>query len=337
MSLFAPILGFIWKSATDFGMDAEALLEEAGIDPALRLDINARITEKQFDDLVWAAKQKSHDDAFIFHLVRKMHPSYLGALGYAWLTSASLFKAFERAQRYYRQVTTKTLVHLEEAGDELRVHFQSTARRFHDVALRERVRLVGPVQLCRMSYGDDFIPLRVLFNHSQPPNPHDYYEFFRCELLFDQEETQIVIASEVAHEPLTGFNPQFVQQFDQMMLDYLARRDRNDIAGRTRAAILEELPSGTATLELTAEKLLMTPRTLTRKLHDKGTSFKNLLATTRRELAEKYIMDQSLTLTEISFLLGFSEASSFSRAYRVWTGLSPSAHRNRIFEAGGTI
>lgn len=334
MSLFAPLLGFIWKSASDFGLDAEALLREVGIDPALRLDINARITEQQFDDLLWTARRKANDDAFIFHLIGCLHPSYLGALGFAWLTSATLRKAFQRAERYNRLVTTKTVVELEDAGDELIVHFRPLVTQFHDLALRERVRLVAPVQLCRLSYGKSFTPQRVSFTHSPPANIHDYYEFFRCELLFDQSETCLAVSSEVADEPLTGFNPQMVQQFDQMMIEYLARHDRDDIVGRTRAAILEELPSGTATLENTARKLLLSPRTLTRKLQGQGTAFKGLLASTRRELAEKYILDQSLTLTEISFLLGFSEVSSFSRAYRGWAGLSPSAHRSQLFETG---
>jgi AraC-like DNA-binding protein len=79
----------------------------------------------------------------------------------------------------------------------------------------------------------------------------------------------------------------------------------------------------------------MSSRTLTRKLRERGETFKELLAGIRRELAEKYIMDNSLTLTEISYLLGFSENSSFSRAYRGWTGMSPSAHRGELFAGQG--
>lgn len=333
MSLFAPVLGFIWKQAGDFGLDAEALLREAGIDPALRLDINARITEQQFDDLVWLARRGSHDEAFTFHLMRNMHPSYLGALGFAWMTSSSLRKAFERAQRYYRLVTTRTQVHLEEAGEELVVSFHAAGEHVHDIALRERIRVAAPLQLCRLSYGESFAPSRVHFRHSTPPNTRDYYEFFRCELSFGEPETRFFLPLEMADEPLSGFNPQIVSQFDQLIVDYLARHDRDDVLGRTRAAILEELPSGEASLERTAEMLLMTPRTLTRRLQEKGQTFKSLLKETRRELAEKYILDKGLTLTEISFLLGFSEASSFSRAYRGWTGQSPSEHREELLTA----
>ena len=335
MSLFAPLLGFIWKSAREFGLDAESLLREAGIDPALRLDINARIPERQFDNLLYIARERSQDEAFVFHIIERSHPSYFGALGYAWMTSGTLRKAFERAERYYKLISTKTEMRLDDEGDELVVHLRSTYEDVRDLALRERVRLVGPVKLCRLSYGEDFTPRRVQFTHPRPANSADYYAFFRSELNFGQDETQLVIAAEVADEPLSGFNPQMVQQFDQMLADYAARHDRNDIVGRTRAAIMEELPAGAATLEHTAEKLLMSPRTLTRRLQDHGQSFKDMLAKTRRELAEKYILDQSLTLTEISFLLGFSEASSFSRAYRSWTGHSPSSHRERLFSSNG--
>jgi len=330
MSLFAPVLGFFWKSAAEFGLDAEALMRDVGIDPGLRRDINARITEHQFDELAWRARQQSRDDAFIFHLIESMHPSYLGALGYAWMTSSSLRRAFERAQRYYGLITTHTRVHVEDQGDEYHVQFLSSSEQMHDIALRERIRLVAPVQLCRLSYGDRFTPLRVHFSHPAPSRPHAYYEYFRCELRFEQPDTRIVIASPVADEPLAGFNPEIVRELDRMIVDYLARLDRNDILGRARAAILQELPSGGVSLERTAEMLALSPRTLARRLREEGESFKSLLAEIRRELGEKYILDRSLSLTEISFLLGFSEASSFSRAYRGWTGQSPSDHRSAL-------
>jgi AraC-like DNA-binding protein len=74
----------------------------------------------------------------------------------------------------------------------------------------------------------------------------------------------------------------------------------------------------------------MTPRNLHRKLQKEGTSFKGLLTEVRKELAKQYIQDRSKTLTEISYLLGFSEASSFSRAYKGWTGHAPSEARRPV-------
>ena len=74
----------------------------------------------------------------------------------------------------------------------------------------------------------------------------------------------------------------------------------------------------------------MTPRNLHRKLQKEDTSFKTLMTEIRRELAQQYIKDRSKTLTEIAFLLGFSEVSSFSRAYKVWNGQPPSETRQTL-------
>ena len=331
MSLFAPSLNYLWKTISEFGIDPLPLFEQAGIDPALRLDVNARVSAQQMDELVWHAKRLSHDDAFAFKLAANLHPSYLGALGYAWMTSATLRKAFERLSRHTALVYDELRIPLKECEDEFHVIIENSESGLHDPALRERGKMAIAVQLCRMVYGEQFNPTRIGFRHPVAPNAHAYYEFFRCQLIFDAEVTEMVMPVAVADEELPGFNPQLVHTFDELIIEYLRQRDRSDIVGRTRGAIFEELPSGEVSLERTAELLNMSSRNLARKLADQGQSFKALLSEVRRELAEKYIRDRSLTLTEISFLLGFSELSSFSRAYGGWTGLSPSTHRKNLF------
>ena len=114
---------------------------------------------------------------------------------------------------------------------------------------------------------------------------------------------------------------------DHIVVRYLASIDQKDIVNRVRSAILEQLGEGGVTESCAAKSLHMSSRNLTRKLVAEGTSFKNLLLEIRTELANQYINDATLTLTEISYMLGFSEVSSFSRAYRRWTGQSPSAAR----------
>ena len=76
-----------------------------------------------------------------------------------------------------------------------------------------------------------------------------------------------------------------------------------------------------------ASELFMSSRTLQRKLEDEGTSYNDVLNETRRELALRYIKEESLPLTEVSFLLGFSDSAAFSRAFKRWQGLSPSEYR----------
>ena len=114
---------------------------------------------------------------------------------------------------------------------------------------------------------------------------------------------------------------------DQVMIRYLADHDKNDIQNRVITQIIEQLPSGNLSDTSIAEALYMNTRTLQRRLKEAGTSYTKLLSQVRNDLAMKYIREKNLTLTEISFLLGFSEMSSFSLAVKKWTGKSPSEAR----------
>jgi len=136
-----------------------------------------------------------------------------------------------------------------------------------------------------------------------------------------------VIAREEVDKRLTGSNDQLAKLNEHIVVKYLAHREKADILNRAKAAIIDNLGSGNVNETSVAESLHMTPRNMHRKLQKEDSSFKILLTETRRELAQQYIQDRSKTLTEISFLLGFSEVSSFSRAYKGWTGQPPSEAR----------
>jgi AraC-like DNA-binding protein len=92
---------------------------------------------------------------------------------------------------------------------------------------------------------------------------------------------------------------------------------------RVRAALLEALPSGLVTMDAVASKLAVSRRTLQRRLANEGTSFVDLVRATRESLARHYLQRTDLPMSEIAFLLGFSEPRSFYRAFREWTGRSP--------------
>ena len=111
---------------------------------------------------------------------------------------------------------------------------------------------------------------------------------------------------------------------------FLAHQERKDIVNQVKAGIIDGLANGAVTEKSVAEALYTTPRNLHRKLQKEDTSFKQLLTDVRQDLAKQYIQDRSKTLTEISYMLGFSEVSSFSRAYKGWTGKPPSAARQDV-------
>jgi AraC-like DNA-binding protein len=105
--------------------------------------------------------------------------------------------------------------------------------------------------------------------------------------------------------------------------------DQNRIKQRVRGAIIEILPSGGISNKMVAQKLNISTRTLQRKLQATETTFKTLVDEVRQELAEHYIQDPTISLMEIAFILGYSEYSSFSRAYKNWKGTSPNEMRKQ--------
>lgn len=126
---------------------------------------------------------------------------------------------------------------------------------------------------------------------------------------------------------LVTTNPGIALASDRLVADYLARLDRDDAAARVKRELLGYFPAGKPTQAAVARAIGMSTRSLHRRLAAAGTSFERLLDETRHELAAEYVRRADYAVGEVAYLLGFAETSSFNRAFRRWTGKSPSEFR----------
>jgi AraC-like DNA-binding protein len=172
--------------------------------------------------------------------------------------------------------------------------------------------------------------VQVRVRHGVPTCVADYSRLFRCPVVFDAPESAILFSRSDAIRPLPSRNRELAQANDRILSDFLGKLRKDDLVTRVKMAITDELASGAPTDDRIAHSLFMSSRTLSRKLNALGTNYTQLLEAVRRELAEQYIADPALTISEIAFLLGFSEQSAFSRAFRRWTGQPPSAARGSL-------
>ena len=136
-----------------------------------------------------------------------------------------------------------------------------------------------------------------------------------------------VLAREVADKPLLTSNQDLAGTFDAILAAQLAELGSSGLVTRCKAYLLHELTSGEPSEEKMAAAMCMSRRTLQRKLGEEGFAYKALLEKTRHELALRYLDDPARTITDITFLLGFSEQSSFTRAFKRWSGKAPTAYR----------
>ena len=328
MSFLAPVVDNYRKALEAIGLDADAMLEEVGIDVADAATASGRVEYAAVDRLRALAAERGRCPSFGIELARHMQAAHLGTMGLAWLNSRSLRTALERFQRYSRVFNEQVTVGLHDDDDQL-IYTLSVEKPSLNDGVRFDAGLATTVAMCRMTAGDDFSPHSVSFVHDAPADPADWFEYFRSPVHFAADANCLAIRHEDADRPLPTFNPNLANALDAEIVRYLAQHDRDDIVSRVRSEIIEQLPSGGVSERSVAEALHMTERTVHRRLSEHDTSFRSLLNEVRNELAMRYVADPGLTLTEISFLLGFSEASAFSRAFRRWTGQAPSEARRQ--------
>src|SRR5688500_12147609 len=312
------------------GLDAVGIARNAGVDldaipaPAERIDVD------KIDAILGVAMPLVRDPAFGLQAARCWHPSELGVLGYAWLSSSTLRTGLERAVRYSRLVGERGATEIEDTRQGLKIRF--SARRGNPAVVPIAAVLVDIVMallldMCRVNAGAALRPVAASLRRRKP-NPGDAYEhFFGCPVQFNADENTFVLSARDAERPLPSANRQLAAVFDRMLTEELARLDKSDVVSRCRAAVLEHLSSGEGTEEDAAKRLHMSPRTLQRRLAEAKTTYLQLVDDTRKDLALRYIEDPRRSVTDITFSLGFSQPSAFTRAFKRWTGLNPSDYR----------
>ena len=316
----------VWKLLEEYGHDPEPLFLEVGLNPKLINNPDARMGYEVADKLWSKASEIIADPCFGLHAIKHWHPSHFGALGYAWLASSSLRTAFNRFERYVNIVSGLVDFQLEDTADGFVVTLE-TKPFVQDVPARIDTILSILVKMCRINAGEELNPSLVTFTHKEFPCSGEYYAFFRSPVQFGAATNSFTLPTEVIDQPLDGTNPQLAQLNDQLMISTLAKLNRNNIEQRVKAAIIEQLPSGNISQEMVADALHMSVRNLQRKLKNIDTSFRELLDEIRQNLAKQYVTTSDVSLSEVTFLLGFSESSTFSRAYKRWHGVTPSEVR----------
>jgi len=330
METFLATMGQVFVRLVEMhGIDARALLLEVGIDPATLRDPSARIPSAFWDTAGATAAALIPDPAFGLRAARCWHPSNLGALGHAWLASSTLRTGLQRLERYSRILGEKAQLKITDTRDGMRLAYDHRRR---DPVLR----VIGTdfvlslvLDMCRMNYGASLRPVEVRLARGRPADTEPYRHFYGCPIHFEANEDSFLLTLRVADEPLPTANRQLAGTLDSILTAQLAALDKNNIPARCKSNLLDELTSGELSEEEMAKQLHMSRRTLQRKLAESNTTYQKLVDDTRRDLALRYMEDPRNTITDVTFLLGFSGQSAFTRAFNRWTGMSPTTYRDQ--------
>lgn len=307
------------------GVDSARIFRAAGIPVELNSDPMSRLPVTAVTRLYRASVEATNNPYFGLTVARYLQITHLHSLGYALAASSTLMDFCRRLERYFRLVSQAAKITISEADGKV---YLGVKHLVDICGETEDVFFCFLVLTMRLLYTPGFNPVRVEFRHPMPrEGDAPYTKLIRAPVSFSHADGLMVFDKADLIQPLDGSCPELAQVNDNIAINYLARLDKQDVITRVTQKIIEFLPDGDCGRDKVASALCMSPSTLQLKLSQRGTNFQELLDNTRKELSCSYMQQSTRSVTEITFMLGFTNTSNFTRAFKRWTGVSPTNFR----------
>jgi AraC-like DNA-binding protein len=324
-------IAYLFAYAQAHGLTRAQLAERFEVDLHLLDDVDGRLPLSTLVRMWNELPELVSDPDMPLHVVEHAASEELPLLALLFLASPTLGDGFKQLERYQR------ITHDLAA--------EPTSRWVHDGAVayveldHERSAiapptgavidaLLGMLTIARMATGTEIAPLAVSLRHPRPRNPELYRAAFGCNVQFEAKRDRMTLAASILTLP--HLEPsRTLARITARYADAMLARLPSDVGPlrAIRVAVRERLPNGAVSLSELAPTLNMSKRTLQRRLEEAGTNLRALVEEEREALALEYIKQRRLALSEIALLLGFSELSTFTRAFTRWTGTPPSEYR----------
>lgn len=313
-----------------YGIDPKPLLDAAGIDLAVMHAPRGRHDFARMQTLWQAAGAATGDPCFGLRVGQQVRPTSFSVLGVTWMASDTLRDAIRRLCRYSRIITTAPhTLRLEEGTEPCWLHFDYAPQSLPAAALSVDALFASVTMLARLVTRPGLRLAGVRLRRNDEGRARTYEEFFGCVVRFREPGDAMAFETADLDAPLVGRDSDLAEANEVAADKFLRTLDVRPVTGEVQRMLVKLLPSGEAALEVLARRMNRGLSTLQRQLQEEGMSFRQILDETRCSIAEGYLDDHNLSLNEITYLLGFADQSSFSRAFRRWTGVSPRHYRER--------
>ncbi len=324
----AAALTHFVETAQSLGLEPLALLHEAGLDPGVLDHPDLPVPADRVSLLLERCARLSGCEGFGLRMAARRQISNLGPVGLLIRDQPTLREALAVLLRHQRAVNKALLISMEETGAVAIVRLDLLAG--HGGPIRQAIELsIGVLmRLMAQILGAHWQPRRVCFMHDIPADVSEHLAIFGPCVEFRHDFNGIVCSQ----QDLDSANPladPAMMRYSRQLLQQLLQEDGGEapFLDQVRMAILDLLPGGRCSIELTAERLGLNSRTVQRRLADKGMCFSVLVQELRLELAQRHVQGGARPLSEVASLLGFSAASGFTRWYVGQFGHSPSQAR----------
>lgn len=281
---------------------------------------------------VWEQALKLTQDQHLgLHIGEQTNPSIVGLVGHLMQTSPNLHTAFEHLQKFSKIVTDVFFYEIQRLDKECKIiytpisfwqiNYPKTAIQAVEQAMS------GSLHVCKLLTGKSLCPIRINFTQKCPKNTNEYQRVLKGNLFFEQKENSLIFKVSDFNLPVIGYNQFLMQTFEQLLQELLQKiQNQERTENKVKKTILQHFKQQIPQLDQISAHLHMTNRSLQRKLKEEGTNFQEISEEIRKVLAIDLIRYKQFNINEIAYMLGYTEASTFRRAFKRWTGKAPKSY-----------
>ncbi|MEH6470915.1 MAG: AraC family transcriptional regulator ligand-binding domain-containing protein [Halopseudomonas sp.] len=310
-------------------MDVNALLDILKIDYSQLLERDQRIPFLHHKAMLEYGASATKIPGIILRSGIQTTPAKLGIVGHLMMYSGTLLQAGQQISRFAGLLSESNRWSVTPNGDAFDIHCRTSRDTDYYIAGAE-----ASLASCMGGLNDlaacPLVPQEAVFQHDDPGYASVYEEVFGVPVLFGGKGCRIRLSALDANRPIPHS-----QSYSADLLAGHAARLLHKLAPagpwvlKVRQLISEHLAEGRVDIEWVSSELAMSRWTLARRLKQEGLTYNGLVGEIRRQLASEYLSDATLSISEVGFLLGYSEPSAFQRAFRGWNQCPPSEYRLR--------
>lgn len=280
------------------------------------------------EQLLTQAGQRLNDSGFILRYGQQVSVAALGTLGYALLCCSNLAEVLKLLTRYQRLISPVLQVDTDIGEEHASLVLGDNLLQAEYTRAEIELFFSTAAAFLYQFFGRDRVHLQLQFVYPKPQHLESYENVFGKALQFDAGKNSMLIGREVLETPMQFANPAMLKRYQQQCDDLLQAAEIAHYTMRVQSLLLSR-PGNFPSFEQAADALHIGARTLRRRLLDEGKTYKQIVQDVRRAIAEKYLSQSLLSISEVADMLGYTDVANFRRAFISWAGESPAKYRAR--------
>ena len=330
LSLNILIIFPLIQIAEENGISRESLFTSVGLKPEETFAADARLTIKQFIQILELISVKVRDINIGFRCGQLMSAACTGILGYMMINCRTIGQAIEKYCTYQEVAGDAVTISVKTGKKSGKIIWQNNAIELEPYIQPILESLVsGTVTIGKEITGTIIPVTEIKFHYPEPENADEYHKIFDAIVLFNQPETSISFDMSYYNYPLHFSNPELLALFEKQAGVFLKRLSENTTWVARVAKILYKKGKLNYKIGDVARELGLNIRSLQLKLKEESSTFREIKDKVQSDIAKSFLDNGSYSISETGYLLGFSEPSTFHRTFKRWTGMTPGEYMNK--------